>query len=1317
MAWQIMPIELNKSFKTSLKRMYNIPEDFVGSLIEQLVLEGKVKRYGLRMYTLSNDTLIETMARIRNTPDEFAHRDINNYRYMKSLPDAMRLFMQGRDKEAALQIPDTCNYSVFNPILLPLLVRNDTLKHFFNMMSQDFLENLCVLIYNQHLFNLEVPDNSLLNDAFFCNKALPLRFRKRMTGRFLFATHLMPGLTSGLEELCADLSPYSPWAMMAWAYILTHKGRYEEAIKMFQAAMKDADCKVMGNPLYQLAYIWALAKTGTTTARRKLMAVRKYKDLASSAEMTGPLLLAAHLLGEDITPLQYNGKRSRSFSSPIAAIAYIWVENQFHLREEPLQLDKTLENKLAASHCRLLQLELADIMPQFKRNAQALAKELGFGMLFPHQRQLSDWERYLQQLDDCANSCTSMQTKKPDNATTSEQRIIYILDGKMVTPKLQTSKDGITWTKGRNIALSRFTKGMPEMNDTDRRVASHVNIYNGWSGTEYDLSGAETIYELAGYPLVFASDNNQTPIAVIKEEPQLSVTKKRNGYKMDYNFSPRDISGNYVLINENSFRYRVMKLSTQQANMIKAIKPDLTLPKEAEPQLRTLLPKMAKMLTIHSDLIEGSETIAQTKADDTITALLQPLGEGIKAELLVKPFVNHPPYCTPGQGSATVMGTANDKQIQATRNLKKEQENLKQVHQWLSAMTGFDEGNDTFIFDDPYRSLDLLDILGRHMDKIRIEWPQGSKITLKGHADFDNLSLSVKGRGQWFDVEGELTLDTGLMIKMASLLEKVRHSKGRFIELDEGEFFSISDKLRRHLLAIDAQAVTQKGTVKMPALTASSLIATEQMGAILKKSKAFATLEQRIEQAETATYDIPKGLKASLRDYQADGYRWMCRLAEWGAGACLADDMGLGKTVQTIALLLNRAGQGPSLVVAPASVVTNWEAEIARFAPQLNVIAINATGCDRQQAIAEAAPFDVVITTYGLMINEQEALAQRQWNVIALDEAHTIKNKDTKMSKAAMTMQGLFRLLLTGTPLQNHLGEIWNLFCFATPGLLGSYSAFTERFITPIEKYKDKESQNRLKHILHPFILRRTKTEVLDELPEKTEITLKVQLSDEERAIYENLRRQAVTNLESGEASPIQTLAEITRLRQAACSAQLIDKALTSTSSKTEAFMQLTGNIIGGGHRALVFSQFTSHLALIRQELDKAGISYLYLDGSTPVAERKRLVDSFRTGQQPLFLISLKAGGLGLNLTSADYVIHLDPWWNPAIEDQASDRAYRIGQTRPVTIYRIIAEQTIEDKILRLHKDKKSLADSLLDGSDMAHTMTKDEMLNLLREL
>ena len=370
---------------------------------------------------------------------------------------------------------------------------------------------------------------------------------------------------------------------------------------------------------------------------------------------------------------------------------------------------------------------------------------------------------------------------------------------------------------------------------------------------------------------------------------------------------------------------------------------------------------------------------------------------------------------------------------------------------------------------------------------------------------------------------------------------------------------------------------------------------------------------------------------------------------------------------------------------------------------------------DERSVVLEASgAYDVILSTYGLLVTEMEALTAKEWNIVCLDEAHTIKNRDTKTSCVAMRLQAANRLLLTGTPIQNHLGELWNLFRFINPGLLGNYDLFHRKYIVPIEQEGDKARQLQLKRIVHPFMLRRTKTEVVEELPDKMEIVLPVELSEDEMGIYEAIRRKAESMLEQSGTVSMNALAEITRLRQAACSAALIEKQWKGENSKISLFLDLVNEIKEGGNRVLVFSQFTSFFQLICHELDKAGEQYLYLDGNVSLKQREHLVDDFQQGKCPLFLISLKAGGLGLNLTGANYVIHLDPWWNPAIEQQATDRAYRIGQQQNVTVYHLIAQHTIEEKIVRLHQTKRDLADSLLEGTDMSHKLTGKDLLDIL---
>ena len=416
--------------------------------------------------------------------------------------------------------------------------------------------------------------------------------------------------------------------------------------------------------------------------------------------------------------------------------------------------------------------------------------------------------------------------------------------------------------------------------------------------------------------------------------------------------------------------------------------------------------------------------------------------------------------------------------------------------------------------------------------------------------------------------------------------------------------------------------------------------------------------------------------------------------------------------------MLEHAPQGAALVVAPTSVCHNWAAEIERFAPSLSVRQFSDAG-DRTALVKSLGPFDVLVTSYGLLNQEAALLSETPWRIAILDEAQAIKNAATKRAQASMRLQADFRLALTGTPVENYLEELWSLFHFINPGLLGSLESFRKRFVLPIER-GDRAAKQALKALVGPFILRRTKSAVLTELPPRTEQTILVDLDDDERALYEALRRRAIERIENlpDDASAqrkIHILAEITRLRRACCHPSLAASDATGMEgAKLSLFLELVDELLRNRHKALVFSQYVGFLEIVRRALEERGIAHQYLDGQTPQRERERRVNAFQAGAGDLFLISLKAGGTGLNLTAADYVIHLDPWWNPAVEDQASGRAHRIGQQRPVTVYRLAVAGTIEQGILGLHQDKREMAAELLDGSEASAKLTDEELMNLL---
>jgi SNF2 family DNA or RNA helicase len=585
-----------------------------------------------------------------------------------------------------------------------------------------------------------------------------------------------------------------------------------------------------------------------------------------------------------------------------------------------------------------------------------------------------------------------------------------------------------------------------------------------------------------------------------------------------------------------------------------------------------------------------------------------------------------------------------------------------------------------------------------------------------------HLRLAIKSNKDWFAASGELQVDEGKVIDLRTLLEMMEKSHGRFVELGENRYLALTDELHRRLQEVSAYGELTADGVRLHPLASFALEELADDVGGLKSDKLWKAHLSRMQEQTAFEPQLPSTLQAELRDYQLEGYNWLSRLAHWGVGACLADDMGLGKTLQALALMLSRAPQGPTLVIAPTSVCMNWMSEAARFAPTLNMQLFGPG--DRAAQLNNLHGYDVVVTSYGLLQLESELFAKVQWNTIVLDEAQAIKNAATKRSAAVMALQGAFRIAVTGTPLENHLGELWNLFRFINPGLLGSIEQFNLRFAAPIEKPQDHRAElgarKRLRRLIQPFILRRTKSQVLTELPSRTEITLEVDLSADETALYESLRRAALENLEKvegpAEKKSIQILAEIMKLRRACCNPNLIAPDLKLASSKLAAFAHLLEGLLENKHKVLVFSQFVDHLALIREHLDAQGVSYQYLDGSTSMADRKKRVDAFQAGEGDVFLISLKAGGVGINLTAADYVIHMDPWWNPAVEDQASDRAHRMGQLRPVTIYRLVARHTIEEGIVDLHQHKRDLADSLLEGSDVSGRMSASEMLAMLQE-
>jgi SNF2 family DNA or RNA helicase len=464
---------------------------------------------------------------------------------------------------------------------------------------------------------------------------------------------------------------------------------------------------------------------------------------------------------------------------------------------------------------------------------------------------------------------------------------------------------------------------------------------------------------------------------------------------------------------------------------------------------------------------------------------------------------------------------------------------------------------------------------------------------------------------------------------------------------------------------------------------------------------------------------VPPSFTASLRPYQQQGVNWLQHLREDGLGGLLADDMGLGKTAQTIAHIAIEEAAGrmdrPALVVVPTSLVPNWTAELARFAPHLRVVVLH--GLDRHQRRSELAGVHIVITTYAVLARDIEEMAELSWHLVVLDEAQAIKSPTAKATHAVYRLDTSHRLCLSGTPIANNLGELWSQFVFLMPGLLDSRKNFTRRFRTPIEKNGDPVRHRQLATRIRPFIVRRTKAAVATELPPKHTILRRITLGPEQRELYETIRATLHEKVAQEIAanglgrSHVVVLDALLKLRQVCCDQRLVklhSARLGGRSCKLGDLLEMVGEMIAEGRRILLFSQFTSMLDLMKPALQAAGIPFVELRGDTK--DRAALVRNFEASEVPLFLISLKAGGRGLNLTSADTVIHYDPWWNPAVEDQASDRAHRIGQPKSVFVYKMIAADTIEERILELQQRKAMLASIALgeEGAPWAAMDAKD---------
>ncbi|MBM3963542.1 MAG: DEAD/DEAH box helicase [Planctomycetes bacterium] len=914
-----------------------------------------------------------------------------------------------------------------------------------------------------------------------------------------------------------------------------------------------------------------------------------------------------------------------------------------------------------------------------------------------------------------------------------------------ITPYIQVAnKKGNGWNRSKEIEIAELWSSGIELTESDKRVRKWM---------EHELAGKDLpvidiLEALVGQPNVFLSHQHEE-VDVSRSDGRIVLHEIPKARKLRLCFREETqwpatnvcfLNDGIVMVSEIARKIAVARFDAKQTEMLYDLRRIADIPAKHRD---VIFQKMEALQTFLNVELPSREELAIAELVAHPVMLLKSFRNGV-LEYGLRVRDGKGRLHRPGQGVLFQIDRSGDAPTQWVRSAAKE---IQLCQHWRDRL-GIEVANWDGAIEDFFEAMTLVNSLQTPTNcaepsegeaahnHIEVLWdPRSeSKPQLAGTIGIANLRVSIERKRDWFQLAGECLLGES-SIGLQQLLDAIDDSEsvrvgaaagqGRggsdgseFVRVGDLGWAKISTELRRNLKQLRESVHSERKALKFDHSAAIEMRALQQRLPI-QTHKSWEECLDRVASAQAMEPTLPGGFAASLRDYQFEGYRWMRRLCEWGVGGVLADDMGLGKTVQTLGVLLDRAGEGPSLVIAPTSVGFNWMRETERFAPGIQAFLYRET--DRDDFLRGLGPNQLVVASYGLALRDIEKLKQVDWNILVLDEAQAIKNGRSKTSKAIADLGSKWKVALTGTPVENHLGELWSLFHTVAPGVFGSWDQFRIRFASPIERDNDPERRDALRKRLMPFVLRRTKKEVLRDLPLRTDMNLMVELSPAERKRYDAVRATAIIEAETiaksseDQEQRFRILAILTRLRQLACHPRLVDETWSESSAKLDQLKETLLQLREEGHRVLVFSQFVQHLQLIRAMLDQEGITYQYLDGSTPAKARQSEVDRFQNGDADVFLISLKAGGTGLNLTAADYVIHMDPWWNPAVEDQATDRAHRIGQTKPVMVYRIIAQNTIEEEILKLHETKRDLIAGVLDGAESAAKLTTADLIAIIR--
>ena len=964
--------------------------------------------------------------------------------------------------------------------------------------------------------------------------------------------------------------------------------------------------------------------------------------------------------------------------------------NEPHFEQELKRLSFTLS--LARSNKELVLWDLVSTKPEWQKALDALA-------------QISDH-------------------KPLDRA--HGYRVAWYVDmvhGELSRPALQECRPDEGWSDGRRTTLTELHALYAELPPEDQRVLDCTREqHNG----QRDFT-PEAPEALIGHPRVVNGLRARAPVEVARATPRIE-TREERGYVQVF-VEPQNAALGVNVVPESETRLLVYRVPEAIFRASEALRGGTRVPKSHERELLAVLGKLAERVEVRSPEL-GSERAVEADATPCVRFALH-AGAWL-VQLGVRPFSEQGRFFLAGVGRAQLNAYSGGQRLRCERDLQLERDKNLALRQACATFSSPPDPDEQSPFDTPdswtLGEEGVLQLLSELRDAglpCALEWPESGAMKLSALASSKTLHGRLRTDKGWYLVTGGMRIDAVTEVTLNELLRAPPLGNGRFVRLASGAYVEIEARIRRVLAALRAvnSAPRTGAELRLPhsALHALSELNAPDSGFQLDiESQSWL---ERVARLSRKDFALPSDLRATLRPYQVEGYRWLSALSELGLGACLADDMGLGKTIQILALILARVseGSGPTLVVAPTSVCGNWIAEIARFAPTLT--ALDYSGKQRTEHLArlseQGSSASVVVCSYTLLQQDQAELSALNWGMVVLDEAQFIKNPQSLRAKAAYSLSAKQRIAATGTPVENHLGDVWGIFRFLNPGLLGDWQHFKHTFLMPVERDAGRESTELLQKLLRPFLLRRLKRDVLSDLPPLTEVQHDVQLSADESVRYALLRKQIHEKLYTVHGkrnNKLEVLAEIMRLRRFCCHPALVFPDAPRECSKIDAFLDLVEELRENQHRALVFSQFVDFLALVREQLDERRIRYEYLDGSTPQAERQARVAAFQEGDAPLFLISLKAGGFGLNLTAADYVIHLDPWWNPAVQAQATDRAHRIGQERPVTVYRLVTRESIEESIVKMHATKRELAGALLDNGDAIAGISTDELVELLNQ-